>query len=63
MTPTLERKIEAALEKHLHDEGWSIDVSGDHIAERFVSDTMGGGVEITINLTECAKSVALELAR
>lgn len=61
MTP--ERKIEAALDNWFRAEGWSLDISGgDHIASNDYDEENDSGFEITLNLTDLAKSIALEVS-
>ena len=62
-TPSIERKIEAAIEDHLRAEGWMLDLlNGDHLAEWH--ESIGkAAFSISINITECAKAVAAGIVK
>jgi len=60
---TPERKIETALENWFRQEGWTVDIDGgDHIANQFYDDENDEGYEISLNLTELAKSIVTEIS-
>jgi hypothetical protein len=60
---TPERKVESALDNWFRGEGWTLDISGgDHIANQFYDDESDEGYEISLNLTELAKSIVTEIS-
>lgn len=62
---SLERKIEAALESYLRSEGWILDHnSGDYWATITTIEGVfqtDNEMSATINLSECAKYIALNI--